>query len=621
MDLLYRRFSWWVFGLLFGLTPFLFYPLLRFFPLPFVMLGVDPIFGELFEVPKMFWIYFLTCFLLGVWALKCLVSKELTVFRSKMDIPVLLMVGVGIVSTIFSIDWFSSVFGYPTRLHGGLLSILAYGLLYWLYIWSGFTANEIRRHIWIGWVCGVVVGIYGISQAFGLDTSVWEQDVQSRVFSTVGQPNWLAAYLVGIIGIGVWLLSVTENRLGRYILWIGSLVLITGVVLTRSRSGLLGLIVLCLAIIGLVTARYVRQKRVSRWWWLVLLMPLVLLIFYRFNFGANETSRIRLAVWQGSWEVFLAHPLVGSGVETFAFAFYQYRPLELLQTSEWDLLYNKAHNEILHLMATNGSLGIIIYLVYHYKFIVLGVRSEKLRNVGKGTWKLGGVLGGWLGMMVTNLFGFSTVLIGLLGMVYLVLLDETLENVKWTIRGNVLKVMTAFLLVMSVGGLVGTSLMVMGDVSMAEAKRAQDQGDLSKVMLYQERAVRLFPINPWYRSDLGFSYAFAARTLYKQQAEAELMQELMEKATSEVDQSLRLASSNTIVWRKAAASYAELAKIDRERFAKNLIATSDQVWKMAPNDVKLRLGLVEYYRLAGEENKANDLTKELREQRAELFKE
>jgi len=82
--------------------------------------------------------------------------------------------------------------------------------------------------------------------------------------------------------------------------------------------------------------------------------------------GGTESGTIRKIVWTGALRIWQANPknfLIGTGPETFAQAYYQYRPLEHNQTSEWELLYNKAHNEFLNYLVTTGILGLGSYIV------------------------------------------------------------------------------------------------------------------------------------------------------------------------------------------------------------------------------------------------------------------
>src|SRR6185312_15223961 len=51
--------------------------------------------------------------------------------------------------------------------------------------------------------------------------------------------------------------------------------------------------------------------------------------------GGSDSGKIRLFVWEGALAIFRAHPLFGTGVETYAFAYYLYRPAGHNLTSEW----------------------------------------------------------------------------------------------------------------------------------------------------------------------------------------------------------------------------------------------------------------------------------------------
>ena len=76
------------------------------------------------------------------------------------------------------------------------------------------------------------------------------------------------------------------------------------------------------------------------------------------NVAITDSAEIRRIVWSGAIEIARNYPLFGTGPETFAYAYYKYRPAEHNLTSEWDFLYNRAHNEFLNVAATSGFLGL-----------------------------------------------------------------------------------------------------------------------------------------------------------------------------------------------------------------------------------------------------------------------
>ncbi|MBI2022770.1 hypothetical protein HYS97_02895, partial [Candidatus Daviesbacteria bacterium] len=177
----------WSFYLLFFLTPLIFTPLNN----------------ELFEYNKMMFVYLLTSIITITWLIKMIQEKTLLIKRTPLDIPLMLFLASQILSTIFSIDTHTSIWGYYSRSNGGLLSIISYILLYYAFV-SNFDKEQVIRFIKATLFGGLLVALYAIPEHFGVSPSCviltqqlradcWVQDVQSRVFATLGQPNWLAA--------------------------------------------------------------------------------------------------------------------------------------------------------------------------------------------------------------------------------------------------------------------------------------------------------------------------------------------------------------------------------------------------------------------------------------------
>ena len=77
-------------------------------------------------------------------------------------------------------------------------SIICYVLLYYALV---SNVQNLHKLLKVALASGVVVALYGVAERLGIDKHLWVQDVQNRVFSTLGQPNWLAAYLVALMPI------------------------------------------------------------------------------------------------------------------------------------------------------------------------------------------------------------------------------------------------------------------------------------------------------------------------------------------------------------------------------------------------------------------------------------
>ncbi len=170
----------------------------------------------MFEFNKIITLYTFTILIVAAWTYNSITQKKFIFRRTILDIPIFIYLGIFIASTFFSIDLRTSILGYYSRFNGGLISQLAYALLYWAYV-SNIKAHGIYKSL-LSILSGTfVAAILAILErngvfitcglmSYGYSNSCWVQDVQNRVFSTLGQPNWLAALLVAVIPVNMHLL-------------------------------------------------------------------------------------------------------------------------------------------------------------------------------------------------------------------------------------------------------------------------------------------------------------------------------------------------------------------------------------------------------------------------------
>src|SRR5262249_48899139 len=139
------------------------------------------------------------------WANICILEKKIIWKRTIFDIPILLFLGSQILSTIFSMNIHTSLFGYYSRFNGGLFSVFSYIFLYYMFV-TFVSPKQIKNYISSLITGGILSALYAFPEHFGhspsclifsgkFDDACWVQDVKTRVFGTFGQPNWLAAYI------------------------------------------------------------------------------------------------------------------------------------------------------------------------------------------------------------------------------------------------------------------------------------------------------------------------------------------------------------------------------------------------------------------------------------------
>ncbi|OGM80801.1 hypothetical protein A2361_00610, partial [Candidatus Woesebacteria bacterium RIFOXYB1_FULL_40_26] len=331
--------------------PHLFYILL--FSVPLVLF---PKTSELFEFNKIIVVYIFTALIVSSWIIKAVLEKKITFRRTILDIPLLVFVGSQFLSTLFSIDQRTSLLGYYGRFNGGLLSTICYSLLYWAYV-SNMDYKKTLSAIRYTLFAATLVAIYGILQRFGIDKNVWEQDVVNRVFSTLGQPNWLAAFIVALLPLAMSYSIFNKFSDSKFLISIiMSALFFTTLLFTKSRSGLLGFIVADVIFWGVLLLKYKKEFLKEFIIHNSLFLILILIIGTPWTTSivgksegarlpaleaagdsgqGTESGEIRKIVWKGAYEIWKHYPLFGSGAETFAYSYYNFRPAQHNLVSEW----------------------------------------------------------------------------------------------------------------------------------------------------------------------------------------------------------------------------------------------------------------------------------------------
>jgi len=502
---------------------------LLFFLVPLIM---TPWNYELFEFNKMLLVYFLTIVIAASWLIQMIAERRFIFRRTFWDLPLIIFLLSQVLSFVFSIDRHTSFWGYYSRFNGGLLSTICYLLLYWAFV-SNIDKKNTLRTIYFTLISSALVAVYGIAEHFGIDANQWVQDVRNRVFSTLGQPNWLAAWLVALIPLTWGFLLNSKSKLQNLLYYSLFIILLLCFLYTKSRSGLLGLTVAFVAFWGLLF--WFKRRTAKKILKPFLIITSLLVIFNLFiltpwqpkflNFksttpqnpvaaqeiptGGTESGEIRKIVWQGALGIWRHHPVLGTGPETFAYSYYWYRPRAHNDVSECDFLYNKAHNEYLNYMATTGTIGLAAYL-----FLIASYLFWALKKSRKA--ELLALFSGFLSILATNFFGFSVVSVSLFFFLYPAISfnlikdkeEQTIKKSKkqqlktpwpWLAFGGIL--LLAFYL------LISTLKYWYADTRFALGEKLNKSSEANKAFPFLQKAITFRSSEPIYYDELSLSAA------------------------------------------------------------------------------------------------------------------
>lgn len=621
---------------------------------------------ELFEFPKMLLVYAAASVILFCLGVDWIKKQRVIIPSTPFNLPIAAFVVSQFLSTLVTVHSRTSWLGYYSRFNGGFFSTLSYALLFlgWVRFVEKKELPRLLRSLLIG---AVLAALYAFPEHFGVSPSCvlisgdftvacWVQDVQARVFGTFGQPNWLAAYLIVALPVAIvtFLSSLSATRTATtsarktYLLpvaWLAVVALYTSVLFfTQSRSGILGA-VLGFGILGLGIFLAQRQKHTLQSGLIpfgitvAVFLALMAIIGTPFNskisqftkrylpstaetvaptpiagpaleVGGSESGDIRKVVWQGAIDVFKRHPILGSGVETFAYSYYKDRPLAHNLLSEWDFLYNKAHNEFLNYLATTGIVGFATYTVMIGAFIVVPFRwaLTKQTQSKESSLLLLAVSSGMAALAVSNFFGFSTVMVSLLTFLFPAIAWQlSLASAASPTTSTRTKTTSFEFTLLQWAQLAGLSLLVIllgnsirklfvADTFHSQAKAASSTS-LQTAFYASQQAVDILPNEPVYRDELAYISARMAYALSvgKDSTNAATLTQYSISMTDEV---LNQNPAHLNFYKTRARIFLLLSQLNPS-FYEEAIKTLTTARTLAPTDSKLVYSLAVIARAQG----------------------
>ena len=667
--------------------------------------------SELFELNKMWLTWGLTIIIAGAWFTKMLLEKRVLFQRTPLDIPIVLFLLSQIISTIFSLDSHVSLWGYYSRFNGGLLSIISYVFLYYAFLSNSPSLAKVQRLMTISLISGLIVALWGLPSHFGydptcllfrgtFDVSCWTADFipTIRIFSTLGQPDWLAAYLAILIPIAIAkAISDKKEAISRNsgLLFAFGLSLIAlfyiDLLYTRARSGILGIWLSLTFFFGVYMWLQRRNLKSLILNHSSLIIGLLLLITFvigtpinqvrmltlegiksvlqkpattpsngadaeslkqtetqkekdlapphdpggpaprSFSEGGTESGDIRINVWKGAINAWRANPIFGTGVETFAFAYYKYKPVEHNLTSEWNFLYNKAHNEYLNYLATTGLFGLGTYLLMIGSFIFLSFKQFKIQNakfkITIQNSKLEkdklltldsnfslltlnfALIASYISILITNFFGFSVVITNIYlfmipAFIFILsgMIKPEISNKKpaWQrgeqeIRGLSPFSLTGifFILVISCFLLITLLRFWRADIAYALGYNLDRAGEYQNAYPYLHKAIELRGDELVFKDELSINDAIIAAGLLAQEPAKDQKEQtisvasaLMQEAINTSNEIISKSPSNAVFWKTRVRLFHTLSQID-SRYLPKAMDAIEKASLLAPHDANI----------------------------------
>lgn len=277
---------------------------------------------------------------------------------------------------------------------------------------------------------GLVVIVYALLQRIGADPFSWETRSTRAVFSTVGSSNFLAAIAGLLVPLGLW--QAYEPGHAKAIRLVGATLALgagTVVVFAGAAQGyvvaLLSTTVFATAVLAPRVKSLVGGRRTRAVLFGLAAVTAGALGLFAGTSLVEEFTDVgteqRLFLWRASIGIFADHPVVGTGLGTFANHSARYLPAEFHLRFPQEIA-DAPHSVPLGMFANGGALLGGLYLAF---IVLIAVRLvSAFRARGDVERRLVAAVGAvWLGYQVQSLVSID---------------DPSIAWVNWVFAGIVL---------------------------------------------------------------------------------------------------------------------------------------------------------------------------------------
>lgn len=390
--------------------------------LPFVPLYISQSLFFPYITGKAFVFRVLVEIAFACWVWLAINYEEYRPRKSALFYSLLFWISVVSLATIFSLNPDRSFWSNFERMEG-LVSYL-HLFAYFLVLSSVFKKNDWNIFFNLFLVSGIFQNFYVLFQKLGYLAS---PQGGFRTDGTIGNPTYLAAYLIFILAIAALLWVKSEKNTAASYFYIFMMAWTTlSIFFTASRGPVLGLlgglILACILYLILKNPERESEKYIYRSIGFglaaLVVIPLSFWLLRDFSLIKNNdvlsrltslsfserTVTSRFSIWAMSFEGVKERPVLGWGPENYALVFSKHFRPELWRQEPW---FDRSHNIIFDWLINAGFLGLISYLsIFVAAFYMLLENFKKRKNLLEEGLLLGAL---FVAYFFQNLFVFDNI--------------------------------------------------------------------------------------------------------------------------------------------------------------------------------------------------------------------
>ncbi len=379
---------------------------------------------------------------------KIILTKELFIIgKKKYLFPVLLFFLVLTLTAIFSINPSQSFWGSYMR-QQGLFAYLHYFLFLFILLFHLKDKKRINRTVNAVLASSFIIAAYAVLQWLGLEFVSWQRSyLFGRVVSTMGQPVFLANYLLLTIFLAVYKVIAGDKFLHKFLYALILIFQVFGLIFTYTRGAWMGLVFG--VFFGVFLYFYVINKKPLKTVIIFLLVAAAISSLFLFakisstdssgkfikrikNITDTESgsSAMRLITWSAAADAVGKSPIAGYGLENQQTVFTPYYEPSWSVYEKINTVADRAHNIILDLALEGGVLLLLSYIIFLSIIFISAARYLSERFGDKNSRLLFFLITGAAAYQFSLLFSFSVIETNILFWAYLGIIIILLSDFK-----------------------------------------------------------------------------------------------------------------------------------------------------------------------------------------------
>ena len=373
---------------------------------------------EYYEIAKNSLLMIGVTVLTVIWGFNAIVKKKLVLYKTPIDMAVIVIIISLVFSTIFSISVDTSLWGYHMRMTGGFVSYILLFSVFYLIVNNVKTKQSIFFLLKNVLFSISSIAIFTILKSLGVFQGIFNEIskqnpnmdfLNNGLFSPTGNTNALPLLFILALPLAYFLFIHKKNakEIDIAIGFVSSIILLGAITISTISYTVVYLrILIWIVVIGFLSFNVIYSSKVNKGSLGKLFISICLISFALFALGITSDSSINSKLSEKlnfqryydipldtSWDVVsgtyskysIKSFFIGTGLDSYAYVFPQSRPISQNFQPNWLENYTRSNTQIESLLVNSGVLGLLGIILLGYvlmKFLIkkIFVRDNWINN-------------------------------------------------------------------------------------------------------------------------------------------------------------------------------------------------------------------------------------------------